>query len=317
MSAKFKIQDAASALYFSLGKRFFHWASSNIENLPRSRAALDKLNIVLQRRSFYRPFITRADLRRSLRDARNLPGIRLDRERQLQELRSLAFAAELTDLPQTPPNEISFGYRNGHYGEGDAEILYAMIRKYKPRRLIEIGSGHSTKIAAMATRRNAEGDPGYSCDHVCIEPYKNAWLEQLGVNVIREKVETLGLDLFQRLEPNDILFIDSSHVIRPQGDVLFEYLEILPVLTPGVIVHVHDIFTPFDYHESWIFDRQLVWNEQYLLEAFLSGNTFYEILLSTNWLSRTETETMKEMLPGFRNYPYTEPSSFWIRRRLN
>lgn len=314
MSLKIKVQDTASAIYLTLGSMFLRWVGSNIQNLPRSRAVLDRLNIVLQNRTFYRPFISRRDLRRSLRDARDLPGLRLDKTAQLKELRSLTAAREL-DLPIVPPDELSFGYKNGTYGEGDAEILYGMVRKYKPRRLIEIGSGHSTKLVTQAIRKTVEDDPDYACEHLCIEPFMNPWLEQLGVNVIREKVETLDLSLFQSLCPSDILFIDSSHVIRPQGDVLFEYLEILPTLPPGVLVHIHDIFTPFDYLEKWVIDWQLVWNEQYLLEAFLSGNPDYEILLATNWLSREEPDAMKEMFPGFRTFPHSEPSSFWVRRR--
>ena len=77
---------------------------------------------------------------------------------------------------------------------------------------------------------------------------------------------------FAKDKKNDILFIDSSHIIRPQGDVLFEYLEILPILNPGVVVHIHDIFSPKDYLDNWIINDHLFWNEQYLLEAFLSFN---------------------------------------------
>ena len=102
--------------------------------------------------------------------------------------------------------------------------------------------------------------------------------------VIRQPVETVDKTIFTCLESNDILFIDSSHIIRPQGDVLCEYLQILPVLQPGVLVHVHDIFTPKDYLDEWLREQGLFWNEQYLLEAFLSGNTDYEIIAALNFL---------------------------------
>ena len=93
-------------------------------------------------------------------------------------------------------------------------------------------------------------------------------LEKIGVTVIRQKVEGLGKAVFAELEKGDILFIDSSHIIRPQGDVLFEYLESLPSLNRGVIVHIHDIFSPKDYLKEWVTNEVRFWNEQYLLEAF-------------------------------------------------
>jgi hypothetical protein len=108
----------------------------------------------------------------------------------------------------------------------------------------------------------------YQCQHICIEPYEQPWLEKVDVELKRNKVEELDLSLFNILEENDILFIDSSHVIRPQGDVLFEILEILPILNSGVIIHIHDIFTPKDYLDEWIYQDKKLWNEQYLLEAF-------------------------------------------------
>src|SRR5690606_29222842 len=99
-----------------------------------------------------------------------------------------------------------------------------------------------------------------------------------GVEVLRKKVEDIPLEYFRQLQPNDVLFIDSSHVIRPQGDVLYEFLELLPDLPSGVFVHIHDIFTPFDYPEDWVKDHVRLWNEQYLLEAFLSFNRDFRIV---------------------------------------
>jgi hypothetical protein len=104
------------------------------------------------------------------------------------------------------------------------------------------------------------------------------WLGQLNVEVVRKKVEEINKSIFEGLINNDILFIDSSHIIRPQGDVIIEYLEVLPILKPGVMVHIHDIFTPKDYLDSWIIDETRLYNEQYLLEAFLTFNEKYRII---------------------------------------
>ena len=140
-----------------------------------------------------------------------------------------------------------FYYDNPSLGPADAEYLYCMIRHFRPSRIIEVGSGYSTLMAKQALEKNKAETKTYQCDLTCIEPYEMPWLEKTGVQVIRKPVEALDLSFFKCLGKNDILFIDSSHVVRPQGDVLFEFLEILPSLNEGVIIHVHDIFSPRDY----------------------------------------------------------------------
>ena len=102
-------------------------------------------------------------------------------------------------------------------------------------------------MAIKAIQKNRSEDAQYDCKHVCIEPYEQPWLEETGVIVRRELIEEVDIAFFSELKENDVLFIDSSHIIRPQGDVLFEYLELLPQLNKGVIVHVHDIFSPKNY----------------------------------------------------------------------
>ena len=123
-------------------------------------------------------------------------------------------------------------------------------------------------MAIRAIQKNCLDDPKYHCEHVCIEPYEQPWLEKTGVSVRRELIEDVDFAFFSKLRENDVLFIDSSHIIRPQGDVLFEYLELLPRLSKGVIVHVHDIFSPKNYLKQWLEDDVRFWNEQYLLKAF-------------------------------------------------
>jgi hypothetical protein len=163
-----------------------------------------------------------------------------------------------------------------------------------------------------AVRRNQEEDPACLCKHLCIEPFERPWLEKTGLSIIRKKVEDVGIDLFSELQENDILFIDSSHVIRPQGDVLFEYLELLPLLSPGVIVQIHDIFSPRDYPRRLIIDSVRFWNEQYLLEAFLTQNKNWEILGAINFLFNNFYEKLKSVAPTLT--PESEPSSFYIRK---
>jgi len=248
---------------------------------------------------------------------RNLPGINLNAEAQLSFLEKFNYNKELSAIPLEGKGlpEFSFYYNNGSFLSGDAEIYYNIIRYNKPRRIYEIGSGNSTLIAQLAIKANKTENPSYSCEHVCVEPYEWATLEKLNIKVIRDRVEKLEPSFFTGLEENDILFIDSSHVIRPQGDVLFEYLELLPQLQKGVLVHIHDIFTPKDYPEEWIYNRRIFWNEQYLLEAYLSGSSNYEIVLAVNYLKHHYFEKIAAKCPVLGQQPDREPGSFWMRRK--
>ena len=201
---------------------------------------------------------------------------------------------------------------NTMFESGDAEFWYNMIRLKKPNILIEVGCGNSTLMAIKAINKNKEEDPSYNCKHICIEPYETPWLESTGVFVIRDKIEDIDKKLFSNLAENDILFIDSSHIIRPQGDVLFEYLELLPSLNKGVIVHIHDIFSPKDYLEEWVMGSVFFWNEQYLLEAFLTSNKDWKIIGALNFLHHNHYEQLKEkclFLTANR-----EPASFYMQK---
>lgn len=292
--------------------RFF---ANSPPRASRTGDQLRKNGIAIYERHYYNPFITALDLLHPLENDRRLPGIKLDAHQQLNFLGSLRGLDELEAFFLPATDERSYCFENqGDYGHGDADILYGMIRTFRPRRLIEIGAGQSTKLAQAAIGRNVAEDASYQCAHICIEPYEQPWLERMNVTVIRERVERCHAELFAQLNKGDILFIDSSHVIRPQGDVLFEYLQILPTLGSGVLVHVHDIFTPADYPEEWIFDRKVLWNEQYLLEAFLSMNEGYEILVASNWLAQRHNSALCAVLPGMSRKPSAKPGSFWIRR---
>lgn len=130
--------------------------------------------------------------------------------------------------------------------------------------------------------------------------------------MVRRKVEDLDPTFFASLRENDILFIDSSHIIRPQGDVLFEYLRLLPALNKGVIVHVHDIFSPRDYPARWMRDEVRFWNEQYLLEAFLTHNGAWQVMGALNYLRHHHQEKLKAIAPFLG--PRNEPGSFYMRK---
>ena len=236
-------------------------------------------------------------------------------EQQLQLLDQFRYGDELRRFPLHGEAGAGYYYSNGMFGPGDAEILYSVIRHFQPRRIIEIGSGNSTLLAKAALDLNRA--EGHQAEHICIEPYAAPWLENLGLTgLIRDRVETLDPSFFQRLEENDILFIDSSHVVRTGGDVLFEYLEIVPRLRPGALVHVHDIFLPFEYPLPWVRDQKWFWTEQYLVQAFLAFNAEFEIVLALSYLNAHYREALAHAAPVYAERPECSPASLWIRRKV-
>lgn len=304
------MKDHFAAILAHLLKRLLRYFAHASPTHTLTGKALLKNGIAIYQHHYYHPFMTAGDLRQPLCAERNLPGLTLDTQAQLNFVQALEAMREFEGLLEIG----NIDFENNSFGPGDADILYAIIRHLKPARLVEIGAGQSTRIAQAALSRNKAEDASYSCRHVCVEPYEQPWLEAAGVELVRERVELCDKYLFTTLQNKDILFVDSSHIIRPQGDVLFEILEVLPQLQKGVFVHFHDIFTPFDYPDEWIFSRKLLWNEQYILEAFLSMNYEFEIVAAANWLTKTQTRKMRDLLPGLKRNPHANPGSLWIRR---
>lgn len=264
---------------------------------------------------YYEPLFDAARLNGDLSEDRALPGLDLNIAGQLAFLDDLRYAGELSEMQlHQPADKVSrFCIDNDNFGSGDAEFLYQVIRAVKPRKIIEIGSGNSTKLARLALQRNT-AESGERSKHICVEPYEMAWLEELGdVDVIRERVEQAAIDWGSELGSGDLLFVDSSHMIRPQGDVLKEYLDIFPRLRSGVYVHIHDIFTPKDYPRHWLADDVRFWNEQYLLEGLLTDTQRYEVVAALNHLKHHHFDRLARVCPYLTRE--REPGSFYIRVR--
>lgn len=280
---------------------------------PRTTRLLRKIGVFPIRKHYYEPLFDDTVLKKPLSAPRRLPGLDLNVEGQLEFLKKLVYAEELVELTldrKTPQNN-HFDINFSGFASGDAEYLYQLIRAVRPAKIVEIGSGFSTKIMNLALRKNL-AETGKSARLVCVEPYENPWLEKFeGIKLIRERVEDLDFDWSNELSAGDIVFIDSSHVIRPQGDVLKEYLEILPLLPAGVYVHIHDIFTPRDYLDEWVRRDVKFWNEQYLLEALLSNTNRYEVVGALNYLKNDHYEKLKPICPYLSET--REPGSFYIR----
>jgi hypothetical protein len=284
-------------------------------NLPITTHRLKQLGVFPIRNHYYEPLFDSRSLSKPLSEDRNLPGIDLNTKAQLDFLERLKHSDELVRLKlnENTGDPVAFHFQNERFESGDAEYLYQIVRYLAPSKIIEIGSGHSTKIANLAVKRNVlEGTS--NSEHICIEPYEMPWLELLeNVKVVRKRVEDCDLDWTKALGPGDILFVDSSHMIRPQGDVLTEYLEIFPRLASGVYIHIHDIFTPKDYLTSWVTSDVRFWNEQYLLEALLSNSQRYEIVGALNYLKNNYFSDLQRVCPYLTQD--REPGSFYMRVR--
>lgn len=262
--------------------------------------------------SFYEPVPDTRTLGDDLWATRSaLVGINMNEAGQLHLLLDVfpRFSDEYSQLP-LEPTETSheFYLTNGLFGGTDALALYCMVRSFRPHAIVEVGSGFSSLLSAQAALRNG------NTTLTCIEPYPNDVL-RAGfpglTKLIVQKVQDVEVDLFTSLGPNDILFIDSSHVVRTGGDVNFLFLEVIPRLRSGVLVHIHDIFFPLEYRKDWVLDDLRFWNEQYLVQAFLSFNSAYEVLLCNSYLGYMHREHMQSTFP---TSPWQGGGSLWLRR---
>lgn len=255
-----------------------------------------------------------------------LAGVNMGEEEAVRLLRDV-FPASLHEfrsryaVRETEATPGQFFVVNGVYMAVDAHVYYSFVRHLKPKRIIEIGSGQSTRIALDACRTNAETDL-VNAQVTAIEPYPGPFLKELAregaLDLIEAKVQDVDLSFFDCLGSGDILFIDSTHVLREGNDVQFEYLELLPRLREGVYVHVHDISLPRRYPKVY-FDQGTFWNEQYLLQAFLAFNERFEVVWAGNHMLISHPEEVLAAFPEIvamrEKYPMSEPSAFWMRTR--
>ncbi|OGW47559.1 MAG: hypothetical protein A2Y66_03150 [Nitrospirae bacterium RBG_13_41_22] len=193
----------------------------------------------------------------------------------------------------------------------DSFILYAMIRETKPKVMIEVGSGESTKITLLAIEMNER--EGTECQFYAVDPYPPIFLRQISkrnFKLVDKKLEEVDIDL---LITADLFFIDSSHVSKIGSDVNYEILEIVPKLKRGAIIHWHDIMIPKNYWEDWIYKGTMFWNESYILHAFLLFNDTFKIIWGSRYMQLNHSDEMKQ------HFCYFQPekhrcTSFWVQR---
>lgn len=289
----------------------------NINRMYFSKYIFNKIGVLPINDHYYEPLINpRKYLSKDFSKDRNIPGLNFNSTNQLELLETFNFQEELLDIPQEKQNKSQeFYYNNNSFEAGDSEFLYSIIRKLKPKKMIEIGSGFSTRMSLCAFEKNKSQDDQYKYEFSCIEPYEHHLISSLNVNLIKNKVEDIDIEFFKSLNENDILFIDSSHIIRPNGDVLYEIQNILPILNRGVIIHIHDIFTPNHYPFEWL-KNHILWNEQYLVEAFLTNNNNYEIIGALNYLKHNHWNDISRKFPILAKNNDAEPGSIYNSSRF-
>jgi predicted O-methyltransferase YrrM len=246
-------------------------------------------------------------------------GVDMNQEGQVRLLADFAvrFRQEYDAIPRRPTESpLDYHIDNGAFESVDGEVLYCMIRDLRPRRVIEIGSGASTLLAAKALHHN-EDDGSPPCKYTVCDPFPGAEVRR-GVpgvtRLITEPVQSVPLEVFGALEANDILFIDSSHVLKIGSDVQYEFLEVIPRLKPGVVVHIHDIFMPAEYPQAWVVKQHRFWTEQYLLQAFLAFNREFEVMWAGSYMHLTNPSLLASSFSSYDSQRH--PGSFWIRRRM-
>lgn len=244
---------------------------------------------------------------------RTLAGIDLREAEQLVLLRELQPFYDEQPFPRhrTPPRR--YWFENPSYSYSDALFLHCMLRHVRPRRVIEVGSGHSSCVT-LDTNELFFGD---RIECTFIEPYPELLRsllrpgDEARVRILPHDAQSTDPGIFQELEANDVLFIDSTHVSKAGSDVNFFLFEILPALRPGVYVHFHDVFHPFEYPAAWI-EEGRAWTEAYLLRSFLTLNPAYEIVMFNTFLEHFHEAHFRAHLPLCLE---NTGGSIWLRRR--
>lgn len=212
--------------------------------------------------------------------------------------------AALAD-PET--NDVGYSYRNDFFSSPDAEVLYTFVREYKPGVIVEVGCGNSTRVI-----RQAIIDNGGGTTLIAIDPQPRIEVVTFVDHHYRQRVEEFPpTKLAGLLHPGDFLFIDSSHEIKPGNDVVYLLLQLVPLLAPGVVIHIHDIFLPYEYPCHWIMEQRHPWTEQYLVQAMLAYSDSFAVLWPGQYAQRTSPEFT-------RSFPHTDrhcAHSLWLRKQ--
>jgi hypothetical protein len=215
------------------------------------------------------------------------------------------FADSLKAIGEGPPPAPR--WRQDWFPGLDAAAAYTLVRARRPRRVVEVGSGHSTRFLARAV-----GDGEFPCRITAIDPAPRAMLDGLeAVELLRAPVHQIGLAPFEALEPGDILFIDSSHILMPGTDVDFLINRVLPALPAAVLVHVHDVFLPDDYPVKWAWRG---YNEQLAIAALVAGGLFAPVFACHYVVTRMRARLRDTVVEDLPRVSGAIESSMWLKK---
>ena len=282
---------------------------------PAARAAGRRLGFHVVRADYYSPIPDLDALPPAIWvEAAPTPGVELRIDASLAFLQGelAPFIAEYAP-PDGPPGT-AHGYRrdNSMYGMVDGEVLYAMVRHLRPGRIVEIGAGWSTRVIRDAIDAIARDGRPVPC-HRIFDPHAGEVVERLGdgLDLVPLPAQEIPTEAFDELIAGDILFIDTTHTVKPGGDVLRLILQVLPRLAEGVVVHIHDFFRPFEYPRFLMEEFGAYWQEQYLVQAFLAFNERFEVMIANHALGRLRRDEVAAVIPGL---PAVCPgSALWLR----
>jgi predicted O-methyltransferase YrrM len=280
----------------------------------------DKLSkLLIKPGHFYSPIVNVEEIKEAFLNRtipESLPGIDIDNDSMMRLWNDLLPYLNQIPFPEVKSDDYRYFFKNPAFSYGDGSILYAMLRHFKPKRYVEIGSGFSSGCAVDTNALYFDDKISMSF----IEPYPQLLKQVLGesgtanVKIHSVNVQQADLEIFKQLESGDVLFIDSTHVLKTGSDVCYELFEVLPILKPGVIIHFHDIFWPFEYGKKWVLVENRSWNEIYALRAFLMNNDNYKILFFNDWFRRFYEDKITLSYPAFlRN----TGGSIWIKKLSN
>jgi hypothetical protein len=290
------------------------WSSpAAVKGYGLARSTAERLGLQVVLKTYYSPIPDLAQVSDEVWQARDpLRGIAFDLDEQMAAVEA-NLAPHMAGLQWGGDVGSAHAYDPGNdsYPLADARVLYAMVRHLRPRRIVELGSGQTTRVMAQAARENDRD--GHPLQLRAYDPFPTAVDDSLpGLErLVRTKAQDVPDEVFSELRSGDALFVDTTHTVKIASDVNHIILRLLPLLEQGVFVHIHDIFLPYEYPRFFFADYALYWAEQYMLQAFLAFNSSFEVVCAVHALARERTarlEAIGALDPGETG------SSFWIRR---
>jgi hypothetical protein len=267
---------------------------------------------------FYSPIVDVKDAQvvRAVRERFLAPspaGVNVDIPRMRETMRLLASHHGKFPFSREPQPPWRFHWDNEYFSAHDASVLFSMLLAFRPKRVIEVGCGYSSCLLLDTNEMFFDG----AMSLTLIDPFLDevsalfGTKGAAGARLYPQKLQDVPLEIFAELEANDILFIDSSHVSKTGSDVNYYLFRVLPLLKPGVLIHVHDIHWPFEYPEVWVFEEKHSWNEAYIVHAFLQYNASFEILYWSNFVFSNLLEELRSLMPVCAE---NGGGSLWLRR---